>query len=124
MRSKKPIPKKTLVHCWLRLSTGTMLRSAVGTSSSRRLLVVGDAATTRNCRGSRPHHSRSCNDNYYYYYYSGSNNLSEKTLGLRRQGQFWWRVVPVMADYYWQFGRRSPYVQWLEYHRQKNGRRH
>jgi len=114
--SKKPIPKKTLVHCWLRLSTGTMLRS-VGSSSSHRLLSLATTPRRRAIAAGAALTTTAGAATTYYYY--SDANLSEKTLGLRRQGQFWWRVVPVMADYYWQFGRRSPYVQWLEY--QKNG---
>jgi len=40
---------------------------------------------------------------------------SDETLGLRRQASFWLRVTPIMADYYWQFGSRSPYVQYLKW---------
>jgi aarF domain-containing kinase len=32
--------------------------------------------------------------------------------GLYRQGQFWGRVLPICADYYWQLGSRSPWVRY------------
>ena len=48
---------------------------------------------------------------YYHYYYAATattTSTSDPTLGLRRQGRFWRRVIPVVADYYWHFGSKSP----------------
>lgn len=48
----------------------------------------------------------------FTYYYLPS---SETALGTRRQLQFWSRVLPVVVDYYWNFGNYSPYVKYLKF---------
>ena len=35
--------------------------------------------------------------------------------GLRRQATFWSRVVPIIGDYYWNFGASSPKVKYQEW---------
>ncbi|KAI2503481.1 ABC1 family-like protein [Fragilaria crotonensis] len=52
---------------------------------------------------------------YYYYYDHNNPQSSETVLGLQRQFQFWSRVLPVVGDYYWNFGSRSPYVKYQKY---------
>ena len=47
--------------------------------------------------------------------YYTTTNSDDSTLGPRRQAQFWSRLVPVIADYYWHFGKNSPYVQYQRY---------
>jgi aarF domain-containing kinase len=50
-----------------------------------------------------------------YYYYDCEPQSSETVLGLRRQFQFWSKVLPVVGDYYWNFGSYSPYVRYQKY---------
>ena len=40
---------------------------------------------------------------------------SDATLGIRRQAQFWTRILPIVADYYWNFGSSSPYTRYQKY---------
>lgn len=46
---------------------------------------------------------------------------ADNTLGIRRQGEFWLRVMPVVADYYWHLNKNSPYVQYMKW-RQETAR--
>ena len=43
---------------------------------------------------------------------------SESTLGVRRQGQFWVRIFPIIADYYWNTASSSPYVRYQKWRQQ------
>lgn len=47
-------------------------------------------------------------------YYVAKNN-GDSTLGLRRQGEFWLRVAPIVFDYYWNFASSSPLVRYQAY---------
>jgi aarF domain-containing kinase len=40
---------------------------------------------------------------------------SDASLGLRRQTQFWTRILPIVADYYWNYGSSSPYTRYQKY---------
>ena len=40
-------------------------------------------------------------------------------VGLQRQATFWYRVVPVIGDYYWQFAASSPKVKYQTWRRRK-----
>ena len=44
-------------------------------------------------------------------YYYGTTTVDQRQ-GLQRQVFFWSRLLPIVADYYWHFGSKSP-RKWL-----------
>ena len=41
--------------------------------------------------------------------------------GIRRQALFWSRLLPVVGNYYWNLGSKSPYVKYLDWKREDLG---
>lgn len=73
-----------------------MLRVALGRTVTRRAAAIGGGVTLLGAGA-----------------YAASS--SEATLGVRRQGQFWSRVFPVVFDYYWHFASSSPHVKFRKW---------